>query len=574
MSEKEVIKRIYTLVKPYRRLLITSMICMVMVSILSAGQAYLLKPVIDKIFINKDRAMLYLIPAAIIIIFLTKGFFNFSYNYLLNKVGQSIIKNFRAMFYSHVQFLPLSFFQKTPTGELISRVLYDITLIQGTVSTVLVGVLKDAFQVIFLIGLAFYHDWQLTLLTLVFLPLVALPIVYFGRKHRKYSHEQQQTSAEVSSVLFETISGNRIVKAFCMEEHEISRFQETIEKLFSITMKDVKISSISRPLMELMGGIGIALVMLYGGIKVINGVSTPGTFFSFLTALIMIYEPFKGVSAVNSVFQQGVAATQRVYSILDIQSDIVEKPDAIELPQIQEDITFENVHLKYDGGEEVLKGINLTIRTGEVIALVGPSGGGKTSVVNLIPRFYEVSDGRITIDGHDIRDVTLKSLRSQIAMVTQQTILFNDTVRNNIAYGDKTKSEEEIIAAARAAHAFEFIEKMPLGFDTVIGESGTRLSGGQRQRLSIARAILKNAPILILDEATSALDTESELEVQKALENLMKNKTTLVIAHRLSTIKNADLIIVIQNGKIVEQGSHDELLSSKGLYETLHQMQH
>jgi subfamily B ATP-binding cassette protein MsbA len=329
----------------------------------------------------------------------------------------------------------------------------------------------------------------------------------------------------------------------------------------------------AHPLMELLGGIGIALVMWYGGTQVLNGTATPGTFFSFLTALIMIYEPVKGLSKINSMLQQGIAASIRVFTLLDIKNDIEEKSDAGQLPVIHDGIAFEGVFFSYDDSGDVLKDIDLTVQAGEVLAIVGPSGGGKTSLVNLIPRFCDVRQGSITIDGHDIRDVTLKSLRSQIGMVTQQTILFNDTVRNNIAYGAFDCTEEEIIAAARAAHAYDFIIGLPEGFDTVIGESGARLSGGERQRLSIARALLKNAPILILDEATSSLDTESEREVQKALENLMKNRTTFVIAHRLSTIRNADRIIVMQEGSIVEQGTHDALLPMDGVYTNLYNMQ-
>jgi subfamily B ATP-binding cassette protein MsbA len=572
MREKEILQRIYKRLKPYRMMLVTAITCMVLVSILSAAQAYILKPLIDKIFINKDKVMLYFMPAAILGIFLIKGIFSFGYSYLLNKVGQSFTRDLRSEFYSHIQYLSLSFFQKTPTGELISRILHDISLMQGMVSNILVNVLKDFLQIIFLLGVAFYQDWQLALLTLFFIPTVAIPIINFGRKHRKYGHSIQETYAVVSNVLHESIVGNRIVKAFCMESYEIGKFNHSVEKLFTAYMADIRVSCISRPLMELLGGIGIALVMLYGGTKVINGESTPGTFFSFLTALIMIYEPIKGVSSFNSSFQQGVAAAIRVFSILNLKSDVKEKSVAISLPPIHKQIAFENVRFSYDNNTEVIKGINLTVKVGEIIALAGPSGGGKTSLVNLIPRFHDLTGGKILFDGHDIRDIKIKSLRDQIAMVTQQTILFNDTVRNNIAYGDPTASEQKIMEAAEAAHALEFIEKLPGGFDTIIGESGMKLSGGQRQRLSIARALLKNAPILILDEATSALDTESELVVQKALENLMKNRTTFVVAHRLSTIKNADRIIVIQDGVIVEEGKHGDLIRANGLYKTLHDM--
>jgi subfamily B ATP-binding cassette protein MsbA len=448
-----------------------------------------------------------------------------------------------------------------------------VTLIQGAVSNVLVGIIKDTCQIVFLIVVIFYMNWRLALIAMILLPVIIYPIVNFGRRHRRLSRSNQQTTAQVSNILYETITGTRIVKAFCMEKYEIDRFAETLERLFNIVMRDVRIGAISRPLMQLLGGIGIALVVWFGGSQVLSGASTPGTFFSFLTALIMIYEPLKGISRVNSVLQQGIAAAERVFDVLDVEIGVDEKKDAVELPEVKNLIEFKDVRFQYDHKAEVLKGINLQVKTGEVLALVGSSGGGKSTLVNLIPRFFDVSSGSISIDGKDIRDVTLKSLRNQIGMVTQQTILFNDTVRNNIAYGSPGATYEQVKEAARAAHALSFIQHLPEGFDTVIGESGARLSGGERQRISIARAILKNAPILVLDEATSSLDTESEREVQQAIENLVQSRTTFVIAHRLSTIRNADRIIVIQEGKIVEEGTHDSLLPLGGVYKMLYDMQ-
>lgn len=573
MRDRETFARIYQFVKPYRPWLFFAMLCMLMVAGASAAQAYVLKPLIDEIFINKDNFMLQVLPLALVALFFFKGLFDYGSTFLLQKVGQSVIRDIRYRLYSHIQNLPLSFFHKTPTGELISRVISDVTLIQGTVSNVLVSLIRDLFMVICLVGVIFYRDWQLALCSIFFSPMLFYPIVQFGRKHRKLSTENQQTTALISNILYETITGNRIVKAFCMEKYEIGRFRKMLDRLFSITIRDASIYSVASPLMEFFGGLGIAIVVWYGGRQVLNGVSTPGTFFSFLAALIMIYQPIKGITKVNSFLQQGIAAAVRVFSILDVSSDVAEKPGAVELPPIREQIEFRDVSFSYDGNTEVLKGINLKVRVGEVLALVGSSGGGKTSLVNLLPRFFDVQSGAVTIDGHDLRDVTLKSLREQIGIVTQQTILFNDTVRSNIAYGAHSCSEAEIVAAARAAHALDFIKELPEVFDTVIGESGARLSGGERQRLSIARALLKNAPILILDEATSSLDTESEREVQKALENLMKDRTTFVIAHRLSTIRNADRIIVIQDGRIVEEGTHESLLPRNGLYKMLHDMQ-
>ncbi len=549
------------------------MVCMVIVASMAGAQAYMVKPLLDEIFFNQDQNMLMVVPLAIMAIFLVKGIFYYIYNYLLEKVGQSVIRDLRNRIYRHIQSLPLSFFHRKPTGELISRIISDVTLIQGAVSNVLVGILKDTCQVFFLIGVIFYMNWRMATISMILLPLVIYPIVNFGRRHRRLSRSNQQTTAQVSNLLYETITGNRIVKAFCMEKHEIARFANTLDRLFVIIMRNTRIGAISHPLMEFLGGIGISLVVWYGGSQVLAGESTPGTFFSFLTALIMIYEPLKGVSKINNALQQGIAAAERVFDVLDVEPDVAERKDAKALPPVKDVIEFTDVKFKYDNGVDILKGINLKVRAGEVLALVGSSGGGKSTLVNLIPRFFDVNSGSLTIDGTDIRDVTFNSLRNQIGIVTQQTILFNDTVRNNIAYGSQDATYEQVKEAARAAHALGFIQQLPEGFDTVIGESGARLSGGERQRVSIARAILKNAPILILDEATSSLDTESEREVQQAIENLVQSRTTLVIAHRLSTIRNADRIIVIQDGLIVEEGTHDTLLPLGGVYKMLHDMQ-
>jgi len=573
MRDKTLILRLLSFLKPHKAKIAIAIVCMVMVSGLSSAQAYLIKPLLDEIFVKKDRTMLNLIPFALIGVFLGKGVFGYFANSTLDILGQSIIRDLRKKSFAHIHSLPISFFHTTPTGELISRVINDSTLIQMAVSRALAGVFKDLFQVFGLIGVVLYLNWKLAIVALVFLPLAFLPVAHFGRKFRKLSLTNQQTVADVSNILHESITGHKIVKAFGMEHYEIRRFSETIDKLFRIIVKDIKNNSLQGPIMELLGGLGITAIIWYGGHQVITGQSSPGVFFAFLTSVIMIYNPMKGVSNVNSAVQQGLAAAARVFHLLDIKSPIRDRADAITLPPFKKSIEFRDVSFSYDGETQVLAGINLEVRQGEVLALVGPSGGGKTTLVNLIPRFFEVSAGGITIDGHDIRELTQKSLRDQIAIVTQQTILFNDTVRNNIAYGDPDRSMAEIESAARAANALDFIIELPQGFDTVIGEAGARLSGGQQQRLAIARALLKNAPILILDEATSALDTESEREVQIALDNLMKNRTTFVIAHRLSTIKNADRIVVIEAGRIVEEGGHDELLARGGSYAALHQVQ-
>lgn len=573
MRNKELLKRIFILTEPYRGRLLIAMAAMVVVAALSAAQAYMVKPLLDEIFINKDARMLNILPLALIAIFVIKGIFYYIYTYLIERTGQGIIKNLRLTIYQHIQQLPFSFFHKTPTGELISRIMSDVGLLQEGVSSALIGILKSLMQVIFLSAVLFYHDWRLALMSLTFLPLASISIYFFGKRFRTLSTQSQETMAAASNFLHETISGHNIVKAFCRENYENNHFRKIITRLFRTFIRDAQARSLSHPLMEILGGLGIAMILWYGGKQVIAGESTPGTFFSFLTTLILIYEPVKKLSKLNNPVQNGLAAASRIFTLLDIKSTVTEANDAIPLPPMQTDIEFKNVDFAYDNSNKVLTNINLKVKTGEILALVGPSGAGKTSLVNLILRFFDVTKGNILIDNHDIRHVNIKSLREQIAMVTQHTFLFNQTVRENIAYGAAASSDDEIIHAARAAYAMDFIRELPEGFETVIGESGCRLSGGQRQRVSIARALLKNAPILILDEATSALDTESEKEVQYALDNLMKDRTTFVIAHRLSTIRNADRIIVMQDGQIVEEGAHDYLLRKKGVYKLLHDMQ-
>ena len=573
MTSKVLIKKILKEVLPYKKSLIVSMLCMIMVAAFTALQAYLVKDLLDKIFMEKDVFFLKILPGAVILLFIVKGFFYYTYSLLLERVGQSVIRDFRNKIFEHIHKQSLSFFNNAQTGTLISRVLSDVGQMQSAVSNVIVQVTRDFFQIIFLLGVVFYMNWRLALITLIILPVASFPIYKFSKVFRKLSRRAQEETAEVSNLLYETISGSRIVKAFCQEEHEVSRFRKQIDKLFTITIKDARYRVMQHPLMEIIGGCAVAAVIWIGGREVIEGTATPGTFFAFLTAMITAYDPVKRISKVNSNIQKGIASAQRVYDLLDIEPDIQDKANAIELPDFKDTIEFKNISFNYPNEKSVIKNLNLTVPAGQALAIVGPSGGGKTTLTNLIPRFLDIEHGSITVDGLDIRDVTMKSLRNQIAMVTQQTILFNDTVRNNIAYGKLDATDEEILQAAKAAHALEFIEQLPKGLDTVIGEKGAKLSGGQQQRMSIARALLADSPILILDEATSALDTESEREVQKALENLMQNRTTFVIAHRLSTIKNADRIIVVKEGEIVETGTHEELLAHKGEYELLYNMQ-
>jgi ATP-binding cassette, subfamily B, bacterial MsbA len=574
MTNKEILWRLYRVIVPYQHKLLVAMLAMICVAGFTGAQAYLVKDLLDKIFMEKNIFFLKMLPLVVVIIFFFKGVAYYIYTFLLEQVGQSVIRDFRLNIFNHIHKQSLSFFNKMPTGTLMSRIISDVTLLQQAVSNALVGSVRDFFQVIILLGVVFFMNWRLAMISFIILPIAAYPIVKFGRLFRKLSTSTQEEVANVSNILHETITGNRIVKAFSKEEYEGNRFFQQVSKLFLLTMKDAKYRCMQHPLMEFIGGGAIALIIWFGGNEVIKGSATPGTFFAFLTALIAAYEPVKGVTRINSTIQQGLAAATRVFAILDIEPEIQDKKGAIPLPPFTSTIEFSNLTFRYNDEAAVLSNINISVPAGEALAIVGPSGGGKTTFTNLIPRFLDLKEGSITIDGTDIRDVTIASLRGQIAMVTQQTILFNDTVRSNIAYGDQEASEQRIRDAAQAAYALEFIETLPHGFDTVIGEGGARLSGGERQRLSIARAILKNAPILILDEATSALDTESEREVQNALENLMKNRTTFVIAHRLSTIKNASRIIVMKDGAIVEQGTHDTLIAQKGEYELLYNMQY
>ncbi|MEN6465453.1 MAG: lipid A export permease/ATP-binding protein MsbA [Syntrophaceae bacterium] len=564
--------RVLILAKPHWMKFLLAMLCMIIVGATTSLLAFLIKPVLDDIFMNKDASSLKWVPLAVIVVYLLKGAASYGQTVLMSHIGQRIITDLRNALYYHIQTQPLSFFTKNPTGTLMSRITNDINLIQGAVSEAVTSILKDTFTLIGLLFVVFYQDWKLAMVAMLVFPLTIYPISEFGKRMRRISSSTQVTLASLTSLLQETITGSRIVKAFGMEEHENRRFAKENERLFRLTMKSVVIRAISSPMMEFLGGIGIAVIVFYGGYQVINQTSTPGTFFSFLAALLMLYEPVKRLTNVNNTIQQGLAGAERVLSILDTVPEIRDRDNAIELPTISRGISLDSVNFSYED-EPILKGINIEIKAGEMVAFVGMSGGGKTTLVNLIPRFYDIDSGCIRIDGHDIRDVTLKSLRGQIGIVTQQTILFNDTVKHNIAYGDINKGDEDIIKAAKAANAHEFIMKLPDGYDTFIGEQGVKLSGGERQRISIARALLKNAPILILDEATSSLDTEAELEVQEALDKLMKGRTTLVIAHRLSTIRNADRIIVIIDGRIVEEGTHDSLLEKQGAYFKLYNLQ-
>ena len=566
-------KHILSLVKENKLRLFLAMVCMLVIAIATSATAFLVKPVLDDIFFNKDTQMLIIIPIVVILIYFLRGLGSYGQEYLMNYVGEGIIRNLRNDLYDRIQDLSLAFFHKEKTGVLMSRITNDVNIIKAMVSTAVTGSLKDSFTIVGLTLVIFYRDWKMALFAFLVLPLAFFPLVEFGRRVRRVSTGCQESMADLSSFLHETFAGNKIVKAFGMESYEKKRFFEKTLHLFKIEMKAVVARSLSSPIMEFLAGLGIAFIIWYGGSKVISGTSTAGTFFSFMAAVLMLYDPVKKLSGLNNAVQQGLAAADRVFDILEMETDIKEKKNPVEIKRGPHRVFFENVFFKYED-VMVLEDINLDVKAGEVLALVGMSGGGKTSLVNLIPRFYDVTHGGIRIDGVNICNASISSLRDQMAIVTQEPILFNESVRNNIAYGKMSATDEEIIKAAKAAYAYDFIQRFPDKFDTNIGELGGRLSGGEKQRICIARALLKDAPILILDEATSSLDAEAEMLVQKALENLMKGRTTFVVAHRLSTIDYADRIAVIVNGRIVEEGKREELIAQKGEFFKLYRMQY
>lgn len=567
-----VYRRLLAYVGPYMPKLSVAMVFMVIVGVLQGTQAWLVKPVLDYIFIEKDLVMLWVLPLTVVGLFIIKGIFDYEQTYIMADVGQNIICDIRNQIYWHLQKLSSSFYTKHPTGVLVSRITNDVTAIQGAVSEAVTGILRDSFTILALSAVVLYRDWKLAIVSLLLFPLAVIPIVKFGQRLRKLSASGQRAMGSLTSFLNETISGQRIVKIFRREAYEGQRFAQENRRLFKIIMKAYRVRALSSPLMEVLGALAMAAILYYGGLSVIKGGKTPGDFFSFLAALLMLYEPVKRLNKVNNVVQAGLAAAERVFQVLDTEPEIKDSPGARELKPMRDGLQFKNVFFDYEG-RPVLKNISFKIKAGERVALVGLSGAGKTTVTNLIPRFYDVTGGSVFLDGLDIRDATLDSLRAQISIVTQDIILFNDTVRANIAYGDLEKSPGEIVEAAKAAYAHDFIVRLPEGYDTGIGEGGSKLSGGERQRLAIARALLKDAPILILDEATSSLDSESEAEVQKALENLMKGRATLVIAHRLSTVRNADRVLVLADGRILEEGDHEALMSRGGEYYRLYQLQ-
>jgi ATP-binding cassette, subfamily B, bacterial MsbA len=554
--------------------LLGAVVCAVLVSLLTATYAYLVKPVLDEIFLNKDTGMLAILPLVVLGASVLKGGATYGRAYLMRFVANRIIRDIREQLYQHLLVMPLGFFNRYSTGKLMSRVLNDVTMVQTLISNVVKDLFQQVFTLMFLIIVLFYQNWTLALMAVVVLPLAYYPIKRFGRRLRRISLARQEKMADLSGLLQETFSGIRIVKGFTGEDYEAERFKTRNRDYFRKTMKTVRISEMAPFLMEIIGAFGAALIIWTGGYQVVQGTMSPGAFFSFLAACWLMYAPARHITRAHNTIQISLAGVDRVFAMLDTRTEKYLEEGKKDLAPFQRDIQFQDLTFYYEGSRDpALEKVSFTVKAGELVALVGMSGAGKTTLVNLIPRFFDVSAGSILVDGVNIREVTLASLRSQTGIVSQDTVLFDDTVTNNIAYGARNASTENIIHAAKAAYAHSFIEKLPESYQTVIGEQGFRLSGGERQRLAIARAILKNPPILILDEATSNLDAESEVMIQKALAHLFKGRTTFVIAHRLSTVMNAHRILVIEHGHVVETGQHEELLKQGGLYRRLYDLQ-
>jgi subfamily B ATP-binding cassette protein MsbA len=554
---------------PYVVMLVVTMI------VLSATNGAI--PFIVKRFINEiahftSATALRTISFEILGIFLLRSLASFGQDYLNAYIGQKMVLDIRSDLNHKLQRMSLAFFNRTPTGMMMSRVVNDVGLIASGVTNGAFSIFGDGISLIAVLGAAFWIDWKLALIAFVVFPAAVVPVMQFSRRMRKVTKKAQKQLSGITILLQETYQGNRVVKAFGMEDYERNRFDAELRRLFRISMRASVIKAATGPMIEAMAAVAFLLVLWYGSESVAAGTRTPGTFGAFLAAMLIVYEPFKRLARTNNTIQQSLAAAERVFEMMDQPIEVHDDPDAADLTGGAHSIRFEHVKFRY-GKEWVLRDIDLEIPAGKVVALVGMSGGGKSTIADLIPRFYDVQEGTVSVDNIDVRKLRLESLRSQIGIVTQHTFLFNDTVRNNIAYGSKKKSQDEIVAAAVAANAHNFISRLPQGYDTLVGELGVRLSGGERQRIAIARALLKNAPILILDEATSSLDSESERAVQEALEVLMQNRTTLVIAHRLSTVRRADKIVVLVRGRIVEQGTHEELFAMGQEYRKLYDLQ-
>lgn len=574
MSSLDRFIRLVRYLKPYRLRLGAAFVCSGLVAAFSGAYAWLVKPVLDEIFINKNESLLLVLPLALFAVSVLKSAFSYGQNYLMNFVGNQVITDIRQELFGKMIRLPVKYHDANTSGRLVSRVVNDVTLMANAIA----GMLKDVFQqgltFLAMLGVIFYQNWRLGSLSVIVIPLAVMTMMRMGKRLRALATSGQERMGDMASTLQETLAGIRMVKAYGREEAEAERFKESNKAFLNTTMKAIQVSSLGSSHMEVIGVVGVAAIIWYGGSLVIRGDMTPGAFFSFLTAMFMAYAPIRRLSGSNNTIQQALAAAERVFGVIDLETEQQTEGGRAVMPPIRQSVTYQDVTFLYEGQAiPALTDIDLVIQAGEMVAIVGSSGSGKTTLANLLPRFYDPTAGRVLIDGVDIQSFTLASLRAQIGIVSQDVVLFDDTVLNNIAFGKPHATEAEIVQAAKLAYAHEFVERLPQGYQTMVGEKGVKLSGGERQRLAIARAILRDPPLLILDEATSALDTESERVVQLALSNLMEHRTTLVIAHRLSTIQRADRIVVLDRGAIVEIGTHDELLIQGGHYKRLHALQ-
>lgn len=574
MSGIDRFKRLMRYVKPYRGRFMGALACSGMVALLSGVYAWLAKPVLDGIFIEKNERLWLILPVVLMGVAVLKALFSYGVGYLMAYVTNRVVADIRQELVRHLVRLPVGFHDTNTSGRLVSRVVNDVGLMASAASNVLKDIFQHVLTFLAMVAVIFYQNWKLAAISAVVIPLSAATMVRVGKRLRRLATSGQEQMGDLSSMLQETLAGIRMVKAFGREDAEAARFKEYNGAFLGTTLKANQVWSIGSSHMEVIGVIGVAGIIWYGGYLVIHGDMTPGALFSFMAAMLMAYTPIRKLSGANNIIQQALAAAERVYDVMDLPTERLQEQDAVPLEKIHRGLEFQDVSLRYDDhAVPALNGIDLSIKVGEMVALVGSSGSGKTTLISLLPRFYEPTAGRILLDGRPLADYQLRSLRAKIGIVSQDVVLFDDTVRNNLAFGRTGATMAEIEEAAKAAYAHDFILRLPQGYDTVIGERGVKLSGGERQRLAIARAILRDPPLLILDEATSALDTESERMVQLALTNLMKNRTTLVIAHRLSTVQNADRIVVLDRGSIVEMGTHEELLQRRGMYHRLYTMQ-
>lgn len=572
MEDRGSFKRALSFVRPYLSYIALALLCMLAVAGLSLLIPWLVKDMIDKVLVEKDLRMLNLISILGIGIYFLKGIFSFGQEYLMSYVAQRVIFDLRSRLWRHLSRLSLSFFTKEKGGDIISRLTNDISLIEQTLTYAVVDFVIRAVTVIGIIAFIFYINWELSLISISLLPLTAFLIEKYSKKMRRLGRQIQDSLSSLTSIISEVIGAIKVVKAFATSDKEVERFEEANIRSLKASLKGAKLRAMLSPTVEMVAAASTIFLLWYGGRKVIEGRLTPGELVAFLGYVAMIVTPLKGLSTVFSRLQQALAAADRIFEFMEIPPEVSEDVNAIDMPDIKGEVEFRCVSFSYDE-EPILKEINLKVKPGEIVGVVGPSGSGKTTLVDLIPRFYDPTKGAILIDGIDIRKVKLDSLRRQIGIVSQETVLFATTIRENIAYGKPDATLEEIVEAAKVANAHDFIMKLPNGYDTMVGERGVTLSGGERQRIAIARAILGNPKILIFDEATSALDSESERLVQEALERVMKGKTTFFVAHRLSTLRCADRIVVLNDGKIVEEGSHEELLKKRGLYWRLYILQ-